>query len=387
MSSEAARRLRAALAKIPPEWVGPVLSAVRPSRFIPWSRLAAELRDSPMLAQASRDVWGPIAERLISREAVMSQTRRLGRGLEALLGSPLSLESANESLSAPASLGGGLVQLSVYEIDRNPYQPRKDLDEDELQQLAESIKEHGLLQPIVVRRVNDRYQIIAGERRLRAATKAGLEHVHAQVRDVDERQMAELAIVENLQRKDLNPLEKAASFQQYLQTYRCTQEELAGRLKVNRSTIANLIRLLELPEAVQKSLREGKISQGHARALLPLGDEQEQIRFARRIQKEDLSVREVESQVKQMIHAEDVEPLRVVSPDAEPGESEASERTLDPHLASLEQELRTALGVRVEVKQSAEGRGRIVIHFDSHEEFERLRGQIGGSSGQMRQAA
>ncbi len=318
----------------------------------------------------------------------MSQARRLGRGLEALLGSPLSLDAASVAPGAvlPAP-GRGLVELSVYEIDRNPYQPRKDIDEDELQQLAESIKEYGLLQPIVVRRVDDRYQIIAGERRLRAATKAGLEHVAAQVRDVDERQMVELAIVENLQRKDLSPLEKAASFHHYLQTYRCTQEELAGRLKINRSTIANLIRLLELPEPVQKALREGKISQGHARALLPLGDEQEQIKFARRIAKEDLSVREVEAQVKQMIHAADAEPLRVVSPDVEPSENEAAERTSDPHLASLEEEFRAALGTRVEVKHSAEGRGRIVIHFDSHEEFERLRAQLNAWAGQTRSQA
>jgi ParB family chromosome partitioning protein len=317
----------------------------------------------------------------------MSQTRRLGRGLEALLGSPMSLDVPGDAPAAVLPPGKGLVELSIYEIDRNPYQPRREIDEDELQQLAESIKEHGLLQPIVVRRVDDRYQIIAGERRLRAATKAGMEHVPAQVRDVDDRQMAELAIVENLQRKDLGPLEKAASFHQYLQTYRCTQEELAGRLKINRSTIANLIRLLELPEAVQKALREGKISQGHARALLPLGDEQEQIKFAKRIVKEDLSVREVESQVKQMIRAEDVEPLRVVSAEGEAVESESSERTPDPHLASLEMEFRAALGTQVEVRQTAEGRGRIVIHFGSHEEFERLRAQLNSWTGQMRQVA
>jgi ParB family chromosome partitioning protein len=316
------------------------------------------------------------------------QGRRLGRGLEALLGNPSSLDVPQEGAATVlASSGKGLVELSVYEIDSNPYQPRKDLDEDELQQLAESIKEHGLLQPIVVRRMNDRFQIIAGERRLRAATKAGMQHVPAQVRDVDDRQMAELAIVENLQRKDLGPLEKAASFQQYLQTYRCTQEELAGRLKINRSTIANLIRLLELPEPVQKALRDGKISQGHARALLPLGDEQEQIKFVRRIAKEDLSVREVETQVKRLIRHEDVEPLRVVSPDQEPLETGGAERTIDPNLASLEQEFRAALGTKVDVRHAADGRGRIVIHFDSHEEFERLRAQLNSSVGQTRREA
>jgi ParB family transcriptional regulator, chromosome partitioning protein len=388
MSGEAARRLRATLARFPPEWVRAALSAVPGGRFIPWASLADELRNSPMIAQARRDLYGPFLQSMRSGESDMSQTRRLGRGLEALLGSPISIDEPTGTPGvAAAAPAKGLLELSIYEIDRNPYQPRKDLDEEELNQLAESIKEHGLLQPIVVRRVDDRYQIIAGERRLRAATKAGMEHVAAQVRDVDDRQMAELAIVENLQRKDLGPLEKAASFHHYLQTYRCTQEELAGRLKINRSTIANLIRLLELPEPVQKALREGKISQGHARALLPLGDEQEQIKFARRIVKEDLSVREVESRVKQMIHAEDAEPLRVVSPDSETPESEAAERTSDPHLTSLEVEFRAALGTRVEVKHSADGRGRIVIHFESHEEFERLRAQLNSWAGQMRQAA
>ena len=134
-----------------------------------------------------------------------------------------------------------------------------------------------MIQPLVVRRHGDRYQLIAGERRLRAAIKAGWQQVPAQVREADDRQMSELAIVENLQRKDLNALEKAASFQQYLERYGCTQEELAGRLKIDRSTIANLIRLLELPEAIQQAIRTGTLSQGHARALLPLGDEREQI--------------------------------------------------------------------------------------------------------------
>jgi len=317
----------------------------------------------------------------------MNQTRRLGRGLEALLGSPTE-SSAVAPAEAPTVVGPSgkeLLELSIYQIDSNPYQPRKDISEEDLEQLAASIREHGLLQPIVVRRVADRYQVIAGERRLRAATKAGLEQVPAQVREVDERQMAELAIVENLQRKDLNPLEKAASFQQYLQTYRCTQEELAGRLKINRSTIANLIRLLELPEAVQKALREGKITQGHARALLPLGDEAEQIKFARRIAKEDLSVREVEAQVKQLVRETDLEPLRVLSADGETLSDDAcGARTGDPYLASLEQELRAALGARVDIRQAAPGRGKIVIHFASHEEFERLRAQLNGSAGGIR---
>lgn len=319
----------------------------------------------------------------------MTQSRRLGRGLEALLGRPLEIEAPPSAggVAVAAEPGKGLIEVSIYEIDSNPYQPRKDIDETELQQLADSIREHGLLQPIVVRRAADRFQIIAGERRLRAATKAGMEHVPAQIRDVDDRQMAEMAIVENLQRKDLNPLEKATSFQQYLQSYRCTQEELSNRLKISRSTIANLVRLLELPDVVQKAIRDGKITQGHARALLPLGDDVEQIKFAKKIQKEDLSVREVEQLVKQLIHTTDAEPLAVISPPELHGESTEAGSPQDPHIASLEQELRTALGTRVELKQAGEGRGRIVIHFNSHEEFERLRGQIAATAGQLKSQA
>ena len=162
---------------------------------------------------------------------------------------------------------------------------------------------------MVVRRVHDRYQLVAGERRLRAAIQAGWIDVPVNVIEADDRQMAELAIVENLQRKDLNPLEKAASFQKYLEQYGCTQEELAGRLKLDRSTIANLIRLLELPEAVQDAIRRGKITQGHARALLPLGDEREQIEFCQRIQREGLNVRQTEALVQETIDAADREPL------------------------------------------------------------------------------
>ena len=136
-----------------------------------------------------------------------------------------------------------------------------------MQSLADSLSTHGLLQPVVVRRVHDRYQLVAGERRLRAAIAAGWIDVPVNVVEADDRQMAELAIVENMHRKDLNPLEKAASFQKYLDQYGCTQEELAGRLKLDRLTIANLIRLLELPEGVKEAIRRGKITQGHARAL------------------------------------------------------------------------------------------------------------------------
>jgi ParB family chromosome partitioning protein len=230
------------------------------------------------------------------------------------------------------------------------------------------------LQPIVVRSAPGGYQLVAGERRLRAAIKAGWSEVPVQVVEADDRQLAELALVENLQRKDLNPLEKAASFQRYLQEYGSTQEELAARLKLDRSTISNFIRLLELPEEVQQTLREGTITQGHARSLLPLGDEREQVELCRRIHQEGLSVRQTEALVQEMIDRSDAEPLSLVSH----GGTSRPRRPVSEHVAVLEQQFRAALGTRVKITHSAHGKGKLVIQFDSHEEFERIREHICG---------
>ncbi len=339
----------------------------------------------------------------------MSKERRLGRGLEALLGR--SFSSDEPSIAAPPAAtaapawsagvddafgspipqaqmndvvdGGadvtrssdGQQWLGVAAINRNPYQPRTEFDEADIADLCDSIRTHGFLQPIVVRRAEGGYQLIAGERRLRAAQMAGWERVPVQIRDVTDRQMAELAIVENIQRKDLNPIEKAGSFQRYLEEYQCTQEELAARVNVDRSTIANLVRLLELPIEVKQMVSRGDITAGHARALLPLGDEHEQTEFARRIHKESLSVRATEQAVTDLIRRSD-QPLSIV--DSE-GNSRPSPLQPGQHVRDMEEQLRMALGAKVEIKQSAKGRGRITIHFASPEEFERLRGVLGQS--------
>jgi ParB family chromosome partitioning protein len=352
----------------------------------------------------------------------VNKERRLGRGLEALLGglpgwnnaaaekpagdTPLAAMPAvgGEPSGAPMqpipapSIGQAIGQgqpiqpqlirpqprpaeppqaapprLAVDQIASNPAQPRQDFNPDELQTLAESIRTHGLLQPVIVRRVKDRYELVAGERRLQAAKRAGWTDVPVNVIDADDRRTAELSIVENLHRKDLNPLEKAASFQRYLQQYACTQEELAGRLKLDRSTIANLIRLLELPPAVQDAIRQGKITQGHARALLPLGDEREQVEFCQRIQKEGLNVRQTEEIVQEMIRTADREPLGVIGRDGRPSRTRKGRAE---NLAALEQQLRAALGTRVKITHDASGRGKLVIHFESHEDFERIRQHI-----------
>jgi len=350
----------------------------------------------------------------------VTKERRLGRGLEALLGrmpvgeaagtavAEPGVEHAGDDMAAPggfgpridpphgptlasfagASLQGASTQppesphrLAIERIDSNPYQPRVEFDPAEINALAESLVAHGLLQPIVVRPAGERFQLIAGERRLRAATQAGWSDVPVQIIAADDREMAELAIVENLQRKDLNPLEKAASFHRYLEEYGCTQEELAGRLKIDRSTIANLIRLLELPSAVQQQLHQGKITQGHARALLPLGDDREQIAFCKRIQAEGLSVRQTEALVQQTIDAADGdaddEAPAAAGVDLPAGKANSRKRT-SPQLAALEQEFRKALGLKVSLKQSQRGRGTLTIQFRDHEEFEQLREYLCG---------
>jgi ParB family chromosome partitioning protein len=325
----------------------------------------------------------------------MSKDRRLGRGLAALLGTPLDefepatgvggelpiheppREDVGDWIPPDASGGSGILQLRLDEIDGNPFQPRRDFTEPEIASLAESLKEHDLLQPVLVRRVGQRYQLISGERRLRAAMQAGWTQIPAQVREADDRLVAELAIVENLHRKDLNPIEKALSFKRYLEEHGCSQEDLARRLKIDRSTIANLLRLLELPEIVLDGLHKGEITAGHARALLPLGDEAEQIELCCRIRQDGLSVRAVEAEVQTRIHQEDGPVLSI----AGGTESAPRKRTRNAQTASLEQELRRILGAKVAIQQASRGRGKIVIHFADHDEFERIYGQLTDGQG------
>lgn len=340
----------------------------------------------------------------------MSNQKRLGRGLAALLG---NIEGGPEGEAPPQEHGehghpgdrhpdgphdpphehhgftpenqggdNGILLLAVHEIDENPFQPRRKFSEPEIASLSESLKTHDMLQPLLVRRTGDRCQLISGERRLRAAIRAGWTHVPVQVREADDRLVAELAIVENLQREDLNAIEKARSFKRYLDQHGCTQEDLARRIKVDRSTIANLMRLLELPEAVQHDLCEGRLTAGHARALLPLGDETQQIAFAGRIREESLSVRATEQAVAEHIAAEDAEPLSVVGDDGVTRKVKGKPK--NEQIAALELELRQALGTKVDLKEGAKGKGRITIHFTSHEEFERIKGLI-VSEGGMRQ--
>jgi ParB family chromosome partitioning protein len=303
--------------------------------------------------------------------ATTTKDRRLGKGLAALLGTPVD-EDGNPILESERS-GIESLELSVNEIEMNPFQPRREFNLDEIASLAESIKNHQQLQPILVRIVDGRYQLISGERRLRATIHAGLHRIRAEVREADDRLVAELAIIENLQRKDLNPIEKAMSFKRYIEEHKCKQDDLARRLSIDRSTIANLMRLLELPQQILDWLGASELSAGHARALLPIGDEEIQTRTAQKIMEDRWSVRATESYVGELLKSEE---------DADTGKkivnaTRQKRRKISPEIESMQEEMRMVFGTKVEIKSSARGRGKITIHFTDPDEFDRLRDILG----------
>jgi ParB family chromosome partitioning protein len=308
----------------------------------------------------------------VSRTATIRQLANEARANQSRANiSPITLPVApvasTNSVESNSGKSTQTLDLPVGIIDANPFQPRRQFNTSEIESLAESLKEHQQLQPILVRRVGERYQLISGERRLRATVFAGLPTIRAEVRVADDRLIAELAIIENLQRKDLNSIEKALSFKRYITEHKCTQDELAQRLKIDRSTIANMMRLLELPEIVTDAVQRDEITAGHAKALLSLGSIKEQVAALQKIQEEGWSVRETEAQVAETLAkaAADEDGILGALPRRKASKSD--------QLASLERDLKMSLGTRVDISQTSRGRGKIAIHFTSVEEFDRLR--------------
>jgi len=328
----------------------------------------------------------PLSQGGSRNPSAAGKDRRLGKGLAALLG-----DSMQDDLAPTEQAGGGggagsngsasggnrpgvqTLELPIESIQANPFQPRREFNPDEIASLAESIRNHQQLQPVLVRIVDGKYQLISGERRLRATIHAGLATIRAEVREADDRLVAELAIIENLQRKDLNPIEKAMSFKRYIDEHQCKQEDLARRLSIDRSTIANLMRLLELPESILDMLTAGDLTAGHARALLPIGEEDVQIATAQKITEESWSVRATETHVGELLRAEeDSDTGRKVT-----NASRQKRKPVPPHIEAMQQEMRMVFGTKVEIKASARSRGKITIHFNDAEEFERLRELLG----------
>jgi|SRR5690242_14977303 ParB family transcriptional regulator, chromosome partitioning protein len=278
---------------------------------------------------------------------MVSRQHGLGRGLGALLSSPGPASSAE----AP---GTATVELPIDAIAPNPQQPRKDFDDKALQDLSASLRQSGVLQPVVVRRLGDGYQLVVGERRWRAAKLAGITRIPAVIREVSDAQSLELALVENLLREDLNPMEEAEAYQRLLAEFGWTQEELAQRVARDRSSVANCLRLLKLPELIQADLRAGRLTMGHARALLPLDSPVEQLRLREQILAHSWSVRATEEGVQ----AKRARPAR-------------RQLRRSPELAAVEDALRVALATRVRLVGS-ERAGRIEIAYSSREELDRL---------------
>lgn len=251
-------------------------------------------------------------------------------------------------------------KLKLSLIEPNNSQPRKQFEEESLKELADSIKEYGVLQPLLVQEKDGHYEIIAGERRWRAAKLAGLSEVPVLIRDYDKQRSMEIALIENIQRSDLNPIEEAKGYQQLIQEFNLTQEEIANRVSKNRATITNSMRLLKLDERVQQMLVEGKISSGHARALLGLEENEKQFQAAKRIIQENLSVRETEKLVKLLNRPKK--------------EKQEAENGPDINLIykQIEEKLKTIMGTKVLINRKDKNKGRIEIEYYSQEELERL---------------
>lgn len=289
----------------------------------------------------------------------MARRSGLGRGLDSLI--PGSTDAVAEEVSPT----DGVAQIPVGNVDPNPHQPRSHFDEETLASLAASVREVGVLQPILVRPADGRFQLIAGERRWRAARRAGLATIPAVVRSVDDHTSLEHAVVENLHRSDLNPLEEAGAYQQLIEDFELTQEDIARRVGRSRSAVANMLRLLHLPPAVQRMVRDGQLSAGHARALLGSPDRSFQEELARRVVDDGLSVRETEELVRQRQGGDDAPPAPSGPRPANPG------ATRPPGLLELEGLLSDRLDTRVAVSMGAK-KGKVVIDFATIEDLERI---------------
>lgn len=288
--------------------------------------------------------------------------RALGRGLGALIpeGTPLT---------PPVER-----RVPVAEIRPNPRQPRRYFAEDRIAELAESIRHQGVLQPLVVRKADQGYELIIGERRWRAAQKAGLERVPVVIKEVSDAESMEMALVENIQREELTPIEEALAYRQLMEELHLTQEEVATRVGKSRPVITNLLRVLNLPDEIKEEIDRGHLSVGHARTLLSLGTPEQQIEMARRIMRQGLSVRETETLVAQSVASPMEESPLVI---ASQFSSEEAPIRRDIHIAALEEDLIRALGTKVRLRPRKKG-GRIEIEYYSNEELEgivlRLRG-------------
>jgi ParB family chromosome partitioning protein len=294
----------------------------------------------------------PSKEKTVATEKT---PRRLGRGLEALLGTAGGLASTDE---------GALKLIPLAQVARNPFQPRTEFNVEDLVELQESLKASGLLQPITVRRRpgRDGFELIAGERRLRAAAKLGWKEIPAIIRDIDDKTLLTLALVENLQRTDLNPIEEGEGYHRLSHDFGLTQQQIAETVGKDRTTIANMLRVLQLPESVRKLLQDGKLSMGHAKVLLGLEDSEKIVTLANEIVREGLTVRELEQRLRQV----DGAPRR-----GKAGRPRTADRQ-SPEIRQIQDRLRRFLQTDVTLTVGPNNRGTLTLHFYSADDLERL---------------
>jgi ParB family transcriptional regulator, chromosome partitioning protein len=300
--------------------------------------------------------------------------RRLGRGLEALISAavqPTSPQSATADLIPERPPESAFRPIPISKIQPNPFQPRKEFREEDLAQLQASLAATGLLQPVTVRVVGDHFELVAGERRLRAATRLGWTEIPAIVKDYDDRALLTLALVENLQRADLNPVEEAEGYSRLVAEFDLTQQEIAAIVGKDRSTVANSLRLLNLPQSVRRMLQEGQLTVGHARALLALSSERVMADLAREIVARNLSVRDVERRVKQSV-------VSTRQPNATPAPQSTSGRTAE--IRRLTDRLRRRLQTDVSIQIDEKDRGQLRISFYSADDLNRLSELITGQT-------
>lgn len=290
--------------------------------------------------------------------------RGLGKGLDSLIpnavGEAKSKKEKDTKESVAESKGAQETIVKISMVEPNRKQPRKNFDEDALQELSDSIKQFGLIQPILVQDRKDHYEIIAGERRWRAAKLAGLKEIPVIIRDYSEREIMEISLIENIQREDLNPIEEAQAYRRLLEEFHLKQDEVAERVSKSRAAVTNSMRLLKLCDEVQQMLIDDMISTGHARALLAIEDAEEQYTVAQQIFDEKLSVRDVEKLVKNLHKP------------AKPARKGSDDKTMEAIYLDIEEKLKARLSTKVTVTSKGDGAGKIEIEFYNHEDLDRL---------------
>jgi len=288
--------------------------------------------------------------------AKATKKQALGRGLSALLKDANDIQSAADKNAD--QVVGNIIEISLDLIDVNPYQPRTYFDEEALRELASSIKELGVIQPITVRKINNQFQLVSGERRFRASKLIGNKTIPAYIRIANDQEMLEMALVENIQRKNLDPIEVALSYQRLIEEIQLTQEELSTRVGKKRSTVTNYLRLLKLDPILQTGMRDGFISMGHGRAIINVESSDDQLNIYEKILREKLSVRQTEELVKNLKSATVTKPKRKVLP---------------KYIKEGLSEMSTYLGHKIDVNVNSKGKGKISIPFHSQEDFERIK--------------